>query len=333
MIAIVGAGPAGLAAAIACGKEAVILERNPMAGKKLLLSGSGQCNFTNSCDSESFLKALGEFRNWLKPAFYAFDNRAFIRLLEDAGCPVFIREDGKAFPQSRKSADVRDTLLRLALSRGATIRTACNISGISIRDGGFTLSTDDSRQFAASAIILAAGGASWPQSGSDGSSYRLAQSLGHSIIPPRPALASIRIKDYSAFCTCAGVSLKASLYFGKHCATGDLLFTHTGFSGPLILDNSRSLNAGDHIYLCLADASQISALIQNNPKKRVTSILQMLGLPQSLAMALCNKHGIPADIAATNLKAPERKALTSLLEKTPFTIVGIEGLESSMSDF
>ncbi|MCB5256891.1 MAG: aminoacetone oxidase family FAD-binding enzyme [Candidatus Cloacimonadaceae bacterium] len=333
MIAIIGAGPAAMGAAIAIGKNAVMLERNPVPGKKLLLSGKGQCNFTNACDSEAFLRALAEFRNWLKPAFYAFDNRAFIRLLEDAGCPVLIRDDDKVFPQSMKAGDVRDTLLKIALGGGASLITDCRITHIEAVSDGFRLVAANGKRYQARKIIIAAGGAAWPLTGSDGSSYRLAASLGHRVLKPRPALASVRIKDYSPFSACAGIALKTRMSFGKNRAEGDLLFTHTGFSGPVILNNSRFLQVDDQIRLLLADGSALSALLRRHPKKQLSSILPMLALPQSLAFAICRHLKIPAGTMAAELQASPRKLLESWLGSAPFRISALESLATAMSDF
>ena len=121
MNVIFGGGVAGLAAAIGAEGNALLLERNQYCGKKLLLSGSGKCNVTNAVEKEGFLQRLGEFRNWLKPAFYSFDNEALMDLLEQAGCPIVVREDSKVFPLSMRASDVRDTLLKLATSKGTKI--------------------------------------------------------------------------------------------------------------------------------------------------------------------------------------------------------------------
>ncbi len=191
--AIVGAGPAGLLAAIAHGAGALLLERNPDAGRKLLVSGAGQCNFSNNLSREDFLRACGRAANFLKPAIYQFGNEDFISLLAEAGCPTLIREDGKAFPASLRAADLRDALVRQVLARGARLQTGVYIVDAR-RDGDFILTARDGRIIRCSRLILAGGGCSWPQTGSDGSVYDLARALGHSIVEPRPALASIDVE-------------------------------------------------------------------------------------------------------------------------------------------
>ena len=328
-----GGGPAALGAALACGKTAQIFERNAFCGKKLLLSGGGQCNFTNSLPKAEFLQALGEFRTWLKPAFYAFDNAAFMQLLRDNSCPVLVREDGKAFPQSLKSADVRDTLVNLALKKGVKINYNSQVQDISPQNTGFLLRVDNTI-LKARKVILASGGTAWPGTGSDGFSYRIAQKLGHEILAPVPALASVRIWDFPPFDSCAGISLSlGTLIIGKDSFGGDLLFTHQGFSGPLILDNSRRMQPGQKISLVFDGQDRLFGLLQKYPKKQISSILQMMALPKSLCEAILLKLQIPKDAQAAHFSADHRKRLRAYLSGAEFIIRDIEGLDTAMSDF
>lgn len=333
MIAIVGGGPAALGAALACGKAAQIFERNAFCGKKLLLSGSGQCNFTNSLPKDKFLQALGEFRTWLKPAFYAFDNVAFMQLLEDNSCPVLVREDGKAFPRSLKSADVRDTLVSLALKKGVKINYISKVQDIIPQAPGFLLQVGGA-SIKADKVILASGGAAWPDTGSDGFSYRIAQKLGHKVLAAVPALASVRIQDYPPFDTCAGISMSQSqLIIGKDRFRGDLLFTHHGFSGPLILDNARRMQSGQTIRLVFDAQDRLFGLLQSYPKKQILSILQMLALPKALCAAILLKLQIPQDAPAAHFSASHRKHLRAYLTGAEFVIRDLESLATAMSDF
>ncbi|MDD3282869.1 MAG: aminoacetone oxidase family FAD-binding enzyme [Candidatus Cloacimonetes bacterium] len=333
MIAIIGGGAAGLGAAIACGERAIVWERNKIAGKKLLLSGAGQCNFTNANNREDFLAALTEFRNWLKPAFYSFDNMSFIKLLEEFGCPVYIREDRKVFPQSLKASDVRDTLYNIARQRGAKFMWDSKIEYIEEKEGLFYLNTNSGAKIRAQKVIIAAGGAAWSVTGSDGSSYRLASALGHKIHDPKPALARIEIEDYAPFICCAGLSLKAGLQLAKRSIWGELLFTHNGLSGPLILDNSRKLHAGEIIQIIICDCHDFLNLIQKHPKRKVSKLLQEYRLPQRLTETIMKNMQISSDLIAAELSASKRKQLLATLKNHPFKIKAIEDLCSSMSDW
>jgi len=335
--AIVGAGPAGLLAAIAHGAGALLLERNPDAGRKLLVSGAGQCNFSNNLSREDFLRACGRAANFLKPAIYQFGNEDFISLLAEAGCPTLIREDGKAFPASLRAADLRDALVRQVLARGARLQTGVYIVDAR-RDGDFILTARDGRIIRCSRLILAGGGCSWPQTGSDGSVYDLARALGHSIVEPSPALASIDVEDYAHFRDCAGISLRdVNAVFrsarGRHEARGDLLWTHTGLSGPLILDNSHHLDRGDSISLCLLPGAEekLPRILRQHPRHTLLNALKFASLPESLIRALLQHQGIESGQVCAQLSRPTRKRLVALLTSLRLKVSRIESLKTCMS--
>lgn len=334
---IIGAGPAGLAAAIAAGQGALLLERNPVAGKKLLLSGSGQCNFSNALPKTAFLAACDKYAHFLKPALYRFDNAAFIGLLEEAGCPALTRPDGKVFPASLHSADVRDALLQTALDRGAKIRYGIRILAVEKQDC-FILQAENGESFRGSRLILASGGASYPQTGSDGSAYALAKALGHSVIPPAAALAAVAITAWEPFRSCAGVSLQsvqAILHtgVGKKRVQGDLLWTHTGLSGPLILDSSWMLRAGDSVELNLVPDAQerLPSLINLHPRNSLFTALKRLGLPASLLQAILVFGGVdPSQVCAELTKATRLKTI-SLLAGLKLSVDAVESLQTAMA--
>ena len=334
MIAIIGGGPAAIGAALACRERAVILERNEYCGKKLLISGAGQCNFTNSLSSEAFLARLGEFRNWLKPAFYALNNRALMRIVEDSGCPFQIRDDGKVFPKSLRAQDLRDSLIKHIVQAGTKISYESQVTRIIPAEEGFEIRIKGQSSLRADKVIVCSGGAAWPQTGSDGSSYELARSLGIEVIPPAPALASVTIEDYSAFRSCAGISLRsAGVAHEKKRLKGDLLFTHTGLSGPVILDKSYRMTAGDKLRISIADSSDLLRLIQEHPKKQLRKIVPTLGLPQSLSCAILDYLGIPKDSLAADFRASDRHRLCSALDALDLRIKSIQDIRTSMSDF
>jgi predicted Rossmann fold flavoprotein len=334
---IIGAGPAGLAAAIASGRVTLLLERNPYAGRKLLLSGNGQCNLTNSLPREEFLARCGKSAPFLKPAFHAFDNTRLIELLGSNGCPLLIREDGKVFPASLKSADVRDTLLKLASAAGARLIPGTQIATVQ-KDRSFLLRSSDGSTFKCDRLILACGGASYPDTGSDGSSYRLASQLGHAVKAPLPALAAVFIQESFPYAQLAGVSVRnTSLSFGlpghRHRRSGDLLFTHQGLSGPLILDNSHLLNPGNRIHLHLLPEADriIPDLLAKNQKTTLNKALKRLRLPHSLLLAILQLLGVdPAQTCCTTSKSQRNRIAQALLD-LEFTISGIESLDTAMA--
>lgn len=333
MTIIIGAGPAGLGAALALNRPALILERNSFAGKKLLLSGSGQCNVTNAAEPELFLQRLGDFRNFLKPAFYALSNRALMDLLEAGGCPLWTREDGKVFPVSMHSSDVRNCLLNLVQAKGHTVEYGVKVTSIKRDNDGFSIQSENGRSYLARKLILAGGGASYPETGSDANAYSLARALGHTIVEPHPALAPLRISDFGSFVACAGITLKGiQLKLGKKGCHGDLLFTHQGFSGPVILDNSYRINKGDTVSLVFDASGAFPSLLSRYPKKKLSSVLHMLDLPHSLCAAILKHLGV-ADRPAADLRAHERKQLQQWLPCAPFRVQSLASLAESMSDY
>lgn len=326
-----------MASAIASGKDTLILERNPDAGKKLLLSGSGQCNFTNNLDKQEFLCRCGKAAPFLKPAFYHFDNFALMELLEQHGCPVLIREDGKAFPASMKASDVRDALRGLALSKGAKLVTGVKAERI-VRSDRFALHTDNGKDYTCDKLILACGGASWPQTGSDGSGYALAAALGHTIKAAKPALAAVIIGGFAEFGNIAGVSVRevqASLITSssKLRRKGDLLFTHQGLSGPLILDNSHLLSAGDRILLhLLPDAeTAIPSLVAINQKASLGNALKRIRLPHSLLVAILKDKELDPRQPCSQLSRTDRNRLIQSLLNLEFIVSEVESLVTAMS--
>lgn len=334
---IIGAGPAGLAAAITYGKGAVILEGNSEAGKKLLLSGSGQCNFTNNLSNADFIKACRKAGPFLKHAVYAYDSKAFRDLLTAAGCPSLVREDGKVFPVSLKAEHIRDALLKAALGKGAEIVYKVHVSSISRIENVFALKTS-SGEFRCRKLLLACGGSSWPQTGSRGDGYAYAEALGHTISPIKPALAAVEIESYGAFKQCAGNTIeqtKAQFLTPnkKYRDADDLLLTHTGLSGPLILNNSHLLAKGDIIRLHLIpDAEKLLAhAIHNAGSKQILNALKSIALPQAVMEAILLTLKINPETKAIALSKQQRNLIINALQSFDFRIKRVESLATSMS--
>lgn len=333
---IIGAGPAGLAAAISSTGTCLVLERNPSAGKKLLLSGSGQCNFTHDLSVEDFLARCGPFARFLKPSLYTFGPQSFIELLREYGCPSFIRDDGKVFPQSLQAADVRDALLSAAHAKGVKFAFGNLVSGVEANDGHWIITAEGGR-YRSRKLVLAGGGASWPRTGSDGSCYTLARQLGHTIQEPRPALAALEVEGYAPFRDCAGIALpyaRAS-FKGKHgkaLARGSLLFTHTGLSGPLVLDNSHLLSAGDTVTLHLVDDAdaRILDLCGKHPTRLLPGALKALGIPEALLNAILSSSGVDCSHKCAELPRAERMKAARVLSAFPFTVRKLEDLTTAM---
>ncbi|MGH0053811.1 MAG: aminoacetone oxidase family FAD-binding enzyme, partial [Sphaerochaetaceae bacterium] len=256
-VVIIGGGAAGLfLAANLPTNNAILLDHKEAVGKKLLITGGGMCNLTNTQPPNEFVSHYGDRtqRNFLLPSLQAFPPSALMEWFEEKGVPLLIREDGKVFPASLDAHQIRDVLSR---ESKATIQYNTNISAITRNDNGFTITTNKGI-LQSKMLVLATGGMSYPRTGSDGSGYALAKSLGHSIIPPKPALAAIAIEGYhwKHLAGNAVRSVSAKFYHSGEKkpfreAVGDILFTHDGLSGPLVLTASRELIQGDTITFSL----------------------------------------------------------------------------------
>lgn len=242
-IAIIGGGAAGLLAGITAvqnGAEVTIFEKMRQAGKKMLITGKGRCNITNACELEDFVKNLPGNGRFLNSALHRFTNNDIVELLENNGLQTKVERGGRIFPVSDKAKDVVDTLIAIFCQAGGKIMTDTKVIDILLKDGRAVGVKTISGAYTADAVILAAGGASYPGTGSDGGGAKLAAKAGHRIIPLKPSLVPLE-SDYPYVDDLQGLSLRnvqGTLFAdGKKIASefGEMLFTHFGVSGPIIL--------------------------------------------------------------------------------------------------
>ena len=189
-ITVIGAGPAGLFCAIhasAPGSRVLLLEKMDEPGKKLLLSGTGQCNITHAGEMRDFLSHYGDHGKWLKPAFFSFTNKALLAFFEERGLPMQAEENGKVFPKSRQSADVLAVLLKECKVKGVTIHCEEPVTGITHLAEEFEIVTPRAT-YRSKVIVITTGGASYPKTGSTGDGYRLSESLGQPVTETAPAV-------------------------------------------------------------------------------------------------------------------------------------------------
>ncbi|GHT35978.1 FAD-dependent oxidoreductase [Planctomycetales bacterium] len=355
-IIIIGGGPAGLAAGIAAAEKlqekklqeqnrssgsVIILERNNQAGKKFLLTGSGQCNITHSGSMNDFIKHYGGTKkerckkeHFVKPALFNFDNAAAVKFFEQNGIPLWEREDGKVFPRSLKAADLLNILLNNFKEYGGKIETDIEVQNVRTTETYFTVETSRGIR-TANQIILAAGGSSYPATGSDGSGFALAEQLGHRIVPPKPALTPVYIRHYP-FADNAGTSFENVNFCikrnGKRIISnnGTVLLTHCGFSGPGILDASRFIEPQDFIFV---EFSKEGYNIQQflTGKKTVKNALRQLELPEHFLETLLTVSGVIPDKPAAEITREERKKIETALTDYPFCIESLGNWNEAMA--
>ena len=196
-ICIIGAGPAGLAAAIFSarqGVQTIVLEGNAVAGRKLLITGGGRCNLTHQIEPEELVRLLGKMGRFLSYAFYEYPPRYICDFFANIGVKTKIEKDGCIFPASYKAKQVRDSLVSEAKQHGVIFLYNSPVTDIIKHSNGFLIETS-CQQIHSEKVIIATGGISWPRTGSKGDGYRFAEKLGHTIIKPRAALVPLVTKE------------------------------------------------------------------------------------------------------------------------------------------
>lgn len=246
-VIVIGGGAAGMMAAYAaasCGHSVVLLEQNEKLGKKLFITGKGRCNVTNACEREKLFENVVSNPKFLYSAFSEFDNGDLMELLRRAGCPLKVERGERVFPVSDHASDVTAALTRLLKERGVEVRLHVKVKEISAADGRVTGALLANGQYIrADAVVLATGGLSYPTTGSGGDGHRMAEGLGHTLKTCTPALTPMETAEQ--WCTSLqGLSLK-NVTLTMRCGGkqiwsgfGEMLFTHFGISGPLVLSAS-----------------------------------------------------------------------------------------------
>ncbi|QAA75879.1 MAG: Uncharacterized protein YhiN [Candidatus Bipolaricaulis sibiricus] len=344
-VVVLGGGPAGLFAAISAAEEgarSIVLEHLPSPGRKLLASGGGACNLTHEGEVADFLAHYGggdrpgDAGRFLRPALYGFSNKDLSRYCADRGLPLAADQHGRVFPRSRRATDVLAILLAAARRRRVELRTGFRIRSVRVERSKFVVfdSPEGEPTLEGTTLVLATGGRSYPTLGATGDGYRLAASLGHAVVPPRPALVPLRIEreTFAPFTPCAGVSLSTALSLvrgAKKVASGhgEILFTHRGLSGPAVLDLSRHVLPGDVVRVGLlpgagdlpATEARLAAEIAAHGKRTVTNLLQGMGMVACLARALVASVGLDGGTKAAELRRDARHTLAASLA------AGVEG--------
>ena len=343
-VLVIGGGAAGLLAGIASaqsGAQTVILEKMRRPGKKILITGKGRCNITNNCDLQEIIKNIPGNGRFLNSALRRFTNQDIVQLLEDNGLPTKVERGGRVFPVSDKAADVVDTLVKIYKNYGGRLLTDCKVKSITAEFGKITGAvTADGQKFAADAVILAAGGSSYPGTGSDGSGVKLAKALGHTIVPLAPSLVPLE-SDSPYIAGLQGLSLRnieGTVYAdGKKIGSefGEMLFTHFGVSGPIILSLSKCVaeafaKGAQDVELAIdlkpaLDKDKLDARLQRDftqySRKQIPNGMKDL-LPQRLIAPVLDQAFIDEEKFVNQLSRAERRRLVDVLKAFTVPITG-----------
>lgn len=333
---IIGAGPAGLLAAARLAARpgrVLILEKQPDPGRKLLLTGSGQCNFTHAGPIRDFLNAYGKHGAFMKPCLLNFTNTDSIEFFRQRGVPsATVPETGKVFPSSRRARDVLNALLAAGGERGVEIRFRRPVDRIRAAGPHVFDVISGTEEYRAQQIVIATGGCSYPATGSTGDGWRLAQSLGHTVIPARPGLAPFNIKN-NPLAGLTGISFKnlgVTLWRnGRRLETrsGDLVLTHFGISGPAVHNLARYAAPGDTATLAFVPAAdpvrfqkEWLAGLECAGKLRISAWMKTFLLPQALLQTILRLSGVRPDAFAARLSRSQRLELMRRVTAFPLEI-------------
>lgn len=334
---VIGGGPAGMFAAITAAKQGdrvLLIEKNDRLGKKLLITGKGRCNVTNSCAVQEVLQNIPRNGRFLFSAMDAFSPQDVIEFFESYGCPLKTERGNRVFPVSDRSASVLEALKKAMKDAGVVVRQG-NVTKICTQGGSVSGVIADGEQIDSRWVILATGGLSYPATGSTGDGYIMAQELGHTVIPLEGSL--VPLESLSPDCadmqglSLRNVGVKLLNTKGKvlYNDFGEMLFTHFGISGPTVLSASAHLQGeGCKLIIDLKpalDENKLDARVQRDLEQyRNRSMENALSdlLPRSMIPVVLRRLNIPLELQANSLKKEQRRALVTLLKAYPIEIAG-----------
>lgn len=346
-VGIIGGGPAGImAAGTAAGRghDVTLIEKNKQLGKKLFITGKGRCNITNAAPIDEFFDNIISNKEFLYSSLYTFDNEAIIRLLEGYGLKIKVERGNRVFPESDKSSDVIKAFQKYLDHMGVEVLLNSKVSHVYMEDSSFmvVLTTGEKMQF--DRLIIATGGASYPATGSEGDGYKLAKAFGHTITQLKPSLVPIELhdpwlKDLMGL-SLKNVTLKAS--DGKriiHEEFGEMIFTHFGISGPIVLTMSNRINRlkkRPHLTIDLKPALDEDTLdnrllrdFQEYTNKQLKNALNDL-LPQKLIPLVIQISEILPDKTVHQITREERRRLLMAVKAFPLDFKGFRPLEEAI---
>ncbi|WP_432407420.1 NAD(P)/FAD-dependent oxidoreductase [Wukongibacter sp. M2B1] len=335
-IIIIGAGPAGLFTAINSGEKerrVLVLERNASAGKKLLISGAGQCNLTHEGNIKDFLNYYGDNSRFIKHSLFKFTNDDLMNFFRKRGLNFVSNENGKIFPETLRALDVLNVLLNECKKRNIYIKYNQRVIDVGYNEEKsiFAINTEE-KQYLAKYVVIATGGKSYVNTGSTGDGYSFAKKLGHTIENPRPCLTPLYIKNYT-FEDLSGTSFEnipISLWRNDKkikSSVGDVLLTHRNISGPGILNFSRYVVPGDIIKINFIGMENEEGFrdkfigkIGSNGKLLVKTILREYPLSKRFIDKLMEIAGISEELKCAELNKKMRNRLIEMLIGFPMEV-------------
>ena len=344
-VLVIGGGASGLMAASAAradGHEVCVLERNARVARKVMITGKGRCNLTNACDVPTFLSNVPRNARFLNSALRAFGPEDTMAYIEGQGVPLKTERGRRVFPCSDKAVDIVDALYRGC--RGCRFRFESRVESLLIENGrAVGVRLEDGATLAADAVIVATGGLSYPLTGSTGDGYRLAAQAGHTLTPTSPSLVPLDIAD-PVCATLEGLSLRnvtLTLREGGKATfeeLGELVFTPTGVSGPLILSASAHVGRPEDCILtielkpALSEAQLDDRLLRDfqkyNGKSLSNAVVDLL--PHRLIPAILAAAGLDLSLRVAQLARDGRRRLLQTLKGWTLPVSGFRPIEEAV---
>lgn len=349
-IIVIGGGPAGMIASGFASKNkennVVLLEKNNKLGRKLFITGKGRCNVTNACDSEELIQNTPGNPYFLYSAFYTFDSYATMNFFNELGVELKVERGNRVFPISEKSSDIVKALSIFMYKNNVDVKLNHKVTDIIFEGKNIKkVIVNNSKEFFADEVIIATGGLSYPVTGSDGDGYRFSKNMGHKVTKLYPALVPLKIKE-KYYKDIQGLSLKnieLRIYIDKkniYKGFGEMMFTHFGITGPLVLKASRSIvdkyNKNISAFIDLKPAlnqKQLDDRVLKDFEKFINksfknSLYELL--PQKIIPVIINISKINPDKKVNCITKEERKNLCHIIKNLPLTIVGNNGYNEAV---
>lgn len=347
---VIGGGAAGMmAAAVAAenGRSVILLEKNEKLGKKLYITGKGRCNVTNACGRDKFFENIVSNPKFLYSAFSTFDNKRLEMFLENNGCHLKEERGERVFPASDHASDVTAAFERFFKKSGVQVRLHCKVREIET-DGDRIIGVilEDGRAIPAECVIVATGGLSYPVTGSTGDGHRMAQALGHKVTDCAPALVALETEE--DWCKkLQGLSLKnvsLTMSCGKkklYQGFGEMLFTHYGVSGPLVLSASsfygkkkgtEAVSLTIDLKPALSEEQLDKRILRDFEENRNRQFKNALGglYPAKLISVMIERSGIDPEKKVHEVTKQERRRLAELTKAFTLQVRGKRGFEEAV---
>ena len=349
-IVVVGAGPAGIMAAVRAGqlgKKVMLIEKNDTMGEKLKITGSSRCNITNTAPLDTFMEKFGRKGAFFRSAFAAFSNKRLMSLFESKGLKFKIEENGRVFPITDRSRSVIKVLKEYLSENKVKINYNTRLVRIKDKKDYFSLDLGNDNYMATRRVILATGGISYPTTGSTGEGFKVAQKVGHKVTPLRPGIVPLKVAE-AYVKEIQGISLEniqLTFKYGKKklvSGSGNLIFTHFGISGPLVLDLSSQIvrilekNKTVDLFIDLKPEmteqelqKKVMEEFENRSKTEFKNLMKLF-MPNRMIPVFTELLDINAKKKVNQVNKSERNRLINLMKAFPLTVTGSLPVEKAM---